>query len=78
MRFNLEKKEKFRVIESKDKRIVHFLFKPNVPTKESAFARKYKRMIDGTLEEFDRTEKDNFDGFISRLKADELKEDEET
>lgn len=77
VRFNLEKKEKFRVIESKDKRIVHFLFKPNVPTKESAFARKYKRFIDGTLEEFDKKEKEDFEGFIARLKADELKEDEE-
>ena len=78
VRFNLEKKEKFRVIESKDKRIVHFLFKPNVPTRESCFARKYKRFIDGTLEEFDKSEKENFDGFIARLKADELKDDEES
>jgi hypothetical protein len=66
------------VIESKDKRIVHFLFKPNVPTKESAFARKYKRFIDGTLEEFDKEEKEKFEGFIARLKTDDLKDDEET
>jgi len=66
------------VIESKDKRIVHFLFKPNVPTKTSAFARKYEKFIDGSLEEFDRQEKENFEGFIARLKTDELKEDEES
>jgi hypothetical protein len=66
------------VIESKDKRIVHFLFKPNVPTKESPFARKYKRFIDGTLEEFDKEEKEKFEGFIARLKSDDLKDDEET
>ena len=67
VRFNLEKKEKFRVIESKDKRIVHFLFKPNVPTKESTFARKYKRFLDGTLAEFDLAEKKNFEEYIFRL-----------
>mgnify|MGYP000870253980 CR=1 FL=1 len=66
------------MIESKDKRIVHFLFKPNVPTKESPFARKYKRFIDGTLEEFDKEEKEKFEGFIARLKSDDLKDDEET
>ena len=76
--FNLEKKEKFRVIESKDRRIVHFLFKPNVTTKISAFCRKYKRFLDGTLEEFDAEEKKNFEGYIARLKADELNDDDET
>jgi len=34
--------------------------------------------LDGTLNDFDKTEKAAFDGFIDRLKADELKEDEET
>ena len=66
------------MIESKDKRIVHFLFKPGVPNQESSFARKYKRFLDGTLDEFDKQEKDEFEGYISRLKADELKEEEET
>ena len=44
VQFNLEKKEKFRVIESKDRRIVHFLFNPQVPSPISVFARKYKRL----------------------------------
>ena len=71
----MEKKEKFRIIESKDRRIVHFLFKPNVKSKISAFARKYKRFLDGSLEEFDNEEKKNFEAYIARLKADELEDD---
>ena len=78
VKFNLEKKEKFRVIESKDRRIVHFLFKPNVKAKTNAFARKYKRFLDGTLDEEDAKEKSTFEAYIARLKADELEDDPET
>jgi len=34
--------------------------------------------MDGTLEEFEKQEDANFKGYIERLKADELREDEET
>lgn len=43
VRFALEQKDRSRQIESKDKRIVHFLFDSGVPNKESTFARAYKR-----------------------------------
>jgi hypothetical protein len=52
------------VIESKNKRIVHFLFNSGVPSKESSFARKYKRFLDGTLEEFEAEDKEKFDGYV--------------
>ena len=49
MRFGLEQREKSRAIESKDKRVVHFLFTTGLPTKISPFARKYARFLDGSL-----------------------------
>ena len=49
VQFDLQKKAKFRMIESKDKRIVHFMFNPGYPSKISSFARKYKRFMDGSL-----------------------------
>ena len=52
VQFNLEKKAKFRVIESTNKRIVHFLFNPGHGVTTSPFARKYKRFMIGDLAEF--------------------------
>ncbi len=37
--FAIEKKQNFRMIESKDKRVVHFLFNPGFPAKQSPYAR---------------------------------------
>ena len=48
------------MIESKDKRIVHFIFNPKVPIQETPFARKYKRLLDGTLDELENEEKEKF------------------
>lgn len=76
VQFNLEKKEKFRVIESKDKRIVHFLFNPTVPSKISPFARKYTRFLDGSLAEFEEEEKEKFRNYVSRLQTEELEDGE--
>lgn len=76
VQFGLEKKEKFRIIESKDKRIVHFLFNPNVPVTISPFARKYKRFLDGSLNDFTREEKNAFEAYIARMIAEELEENE--
>jgi len=64
VQFNLEKKAKFRMIESKDKRIVHFMFNSGLPTPITSFSRKYKRMLDGTLNEFTQNEKAAFDAYI--------------
>ncbi len=54
------------------------MFKPNVTTKTNAFARKYKKFLDGTLDEEDAKEKSIFEAYIARLKADELEDDPET
>lgn len=76
VKFAIEKKEKFRVIESNHRRIVHFLFNPNVPSKISPFARKYKRFMDGTLAEFEEEEKEKFDGYVQRMINEETEEAE--
>jgi hypothetical protein len=49
VQFEIQKKDKFRMIESKDRRIVHFLFNPGFGGKISPFARRFKRFMDGSL-----------------------------
>ena len=55
-----QKKEKVRMIESKDKRIIHFLFNPKVPVQETNFSRKYIKLLDGSMDEFENEEKEKF------------------
>ena len=55
------------MIESTERRTVHFLFNPRVPVKITPFTRKYIRMLDGSLEEFQKEEKEKFKGYIERL-----------
>jgi hypothetical protein len=49
VQFEIQKKEKFRMIESKERRIVHFLFNPGFPGKISPFARRLRRTLEGSL-----------------------------
>jgi len=74
--FNLESKAKTRLIESKDKRIVHFMFNPGVTATISPFCRKYSKHLDGSLEDFEREEKEKFDGYIQRMVNDEPEEND--
>ena len=67
VRFNIEQREKSRVIESKDKRVVHFLFNTGLPTKVSPFARKYTRFLDGSLAEFEADERKKFEEYAEKL-----------
>ena len=76
VRHNLEAREKSRAIESKDKRVVHFLFSTGLPTKVSPFARKYSKFLDGSLAEFEAAEKEKFAGYAQRLASEELEEGE--
>jgi hypothetical protein len=41
--------KKNRAIESKDRRIVHFIFNPNQPVNMTPFTKKFVRYLDGTL-----------------------------
>ena len=65
-----------RQIESKEKRTVHFLFNPDVPVKITPFARKYVKLLDGTLEEFENEEREKFAGYVEKLENEELDEGE--
>ena len=73
---NLEAREKSRAIESKDKRVVHFLFTTGLPTKVSPFARKYSRFLDGSLAQFEAQERDAFAGYAERLAGEQLEDNE--
>ena len=65
------------MIESKDKRIVHFLMHPGFPGKISAFAKKYTKFIEGTLQSHLETEKTLFDEYVEKYKNEELEEGEQ-
>lgn len=78
VQFDLEKKAKFRMIESKDRRIVHFLFDTGRPCKISPFARKLTRFLDGTLEQLTEEENEKMQDYASRYANEELEEDEKS
>ena len=65
-----------RQIESTERRIIHFLFTPGTASKITPFTRKYVRMLDGTLEEFEREETEKFQSYVERLENQELEENE--
>lgn len=67
IQYNIQRKEKVRQIESKERRTVHFLFNTNMPCKISPFARKYLRLIEGNLDEFEREENERFQSYVERL-----------
>jgi hypothetical protein len=47
-----------------------------VPCKITPFARKFMRLMDGSLEEFEREESEKFQSYIERLENQELEENE--
>lgn len=66
-----------RVIESVDKRIVHFLFNPlGTSTKMTPFTRKLKLMLDGELEQFEKEEHEKFENFLQSYVDESLGEDD--
>ncbi len=76
VKFNLEKKDKVRQIESKKQRNLHYIFNPTTKLPISPFSRKFLRLNDGTLDEFEREEREKFDGYIERYENEELEEAE--
>ncbi len=77
IQFALEKKDQVRLIESKHSRVVHMIFDTLVPTPISPFARKYLKILEGSLEEFDTNEKVLWDEYIEKLERDALEEGEQ-
>ena len=64
---------KSRQIESKDKRVVHFLFKPGpkVSTPVSPFMRKYRQYKDGTMNDEEAKERADFDEYVNKILGEE-------
>ena len=61
-----------RQIESNQSRTVHYIFNPGVPSKITPFARKYVRLLDGTLTEFENEEREKFQTYIEALENETL------
>ena len=63
------RREKSRLIESADRRIVHFIFNPKQKCPISPFSRKFIKMMEGAeeLEEFEKTEAEAFDQYIEAI-----------
>jgi hypothetical protein len=60
IQFNIQRKEKIKQIESKERRTVHFLFNPGVTSTVTPFVRKYLKLLDGSLKEFEDEEREKF------------------
>jgi hypothetical protein len=77
VQFNLRQKETFRMIESKDRRIVHYMFNSGLPPIVTAFSRKYSWMLDGSLTSKTEAEATAFKEYIEKMAADELTPEDE-
>lgn len=74
MKYRLDQREKGRVIESKDKRLVHFLFDSGQPYKMSPFARRYTMFIEKGNEELNNhiaSEAEAFKAYAEKIASGE-------
>ena len=69
-------REAARAIESSSQRLVHFVFNPKQKVKETAFVRKFTKLLDGTLAEFEREEHERFETYIDKLRDETLEDGE--
>ena len=65
-----------RLIESNDRRVVHFIFNPMQPIPISPFARKFNLLMDGLLDQQEAEDAEKFDSYIDRIGDDALEEGE--
>ena len=63
-----------RAIESAEERSVHFMFNPGNKVPVTPFTKKFTKMMDGSLEEFEVTEKAEFEKYIEGFKNEDLEE----
>ena len=66
-----ERREKSRLIESADRRIVHFIFDPKQPCTETGFSKKFSKLMAGTLAEFEQQEEEEFDAYVEQISKEE-------
>lgn len=65
-----------RLIESTDRRVVHFIFNPKQAYPINHFARKLQALCEGTLEDLETADKEKIDGYLERLQDDSLEDGE--
>lgn len=56
-----------RLLESVDKRIVHFIFDPKQPVNETTFTKKFVKMMADELEEYQQQEDEQFEEYCAQL-----------
>jgi len=56
-----------RLIESADKRIVHFIFNTQQQLQITPFSRKVSQMMDGELERCEAEDRDKFESYLERI-----------
>jgi hypothetical protein len=56
--------------------VVYFLFNPTVSTTITPFTRKYLRLLEGTLKEFEDEEREKFQSYVERFENEDLEENE--
>jgi hypothetical protein len=61
-----KKKEKVRMIEHPTQRVIHVVFKPPVPMKQSEFTRKIGKYIEKNLDEFEAEEDEKYKEYLSK------------
>lgn len=69
---SIARKEKVLQIESKQMRTVHFIFDHGQKTKVTPFTRKYLRLLDGSLKQFEENEKESFDNYIQSIEQESI------
>ena len=52
MAAKIARREATRLIESADRRIVHWIFDPKIPVQETPFAMKFGKMLEGELQAY--------------------------
>ena len=70
-----ENREKSRLIESADRRIVHFIFDSKKPCLETAFAQKFSKMMAEELEEFQNQQDEDFEAYVEQIAKEEDEND---
>ena len=70
-----ENREKSRLIESADRRIVHFIFDSKTPCLETAFAQKFSKMMTDELEEFQQQQDEDFEAYVEQISKEEDEND---
>jgi hypothetical protein len=70
-------RQQSRAIESNNRRIVHFMFNPGMPTKMTPFTRKFISYLNGKLSDLEVSDQQKFDEYLEKLIEERLEEGEQ-